>query len=110
VVLSDPGKHTNKTYNIISDRHSYGDVATVLSEVLSKEVKYNRISYEDTKKSLVAAGFPDWTVKGRLDFMKGIDSGAANQEHLGNGDFERITGEKPTSLTTWLAEVKTAFE
>ena len=110
VVLSDPGKHVNKTYNIISDRHSYGDVATALSEVLGKEVKYNRISYEDTKKSLVAAGFPDWLVNGQLDYMKGIDSGAANQEHLGNGDFERITGEKPTSLTTWLAEVKTAFE
>ena len=110
VVLSDPGKHVNKTYNIISDRHSCGDVATALSEVLGKEVKYNRISYEDAKKSFLAAGFPDWLVNGQLDYMKGIDSGAANEEHLGNGDFERITGEKPTSLKTWLAEVKTAFE
>jgi uncharacterized protein YbjT (DUF2867 family) len=110
VVLSDPGKHVNKTYNIISDRHSYGDVATALSEVLGKEVKYNRISYEDTKKSLVAAGFPDWLVNGQLDYMKGIDSGAANQEHIANGDFERITGEKPTSLKTWLPTVGDVFQ
>ena len=110
VILSDPGKHVNKTYNIISDRHSFGDVAAGLSEVLGKEVKYIRVPYDGIKESFLGLGFPEWQVNGMLDFYNSIDSGEANQEHIANGDFERITGEKPTSLRKWLPTVRDVFQ
>ena len=110
VILSDPGKHVNKTYNIVSDRHSFGDVVAGLSEVLGKEVKYIRVPYDDLKKSILGLGSPEWRVNGLLDFYISVDSGAANQEHIANGDFERITGEKPTSLKTWLPTVGDVFQ
>jgi uncharacterized protein YbjT (DUF2867 family) len=110
IILSDPARHTNKTYTLVSDRHTFGDVAAAFSDVLGKEVKYIRVPYDDLKKSILGLGSPEWRVNGLLDFYISVDSGAANQEHIANGDFERITGEKPTSLKTWLPTVGDVFQ
>ena len=110
IILSDPARHTNKTYTLVSDRHTFGDVAAAFSDVLGKEVKYIRVPYEDAKKSFLGLGYPEWQVNGILELYKLIDSGSnvTNQDDL--GDFERITGEKPTSLKTWLSAVGGAFK
>ena len=110
VVLSDPKKHVNKTYNIVSDRHSYDDVAAAFTEALGKEVKYVRVPYEAAKKAFLGFGIPEWQVDGMIELNKLIDSGsnATNQPDL--GDYQRITGEKPTSLKEWVAKVKDAFK
>ena len=110
VVLSNPTKHVNKTYNIVSNRHSFGDVAAAFSEALGKEVKYVCVPYEDAKKTILGFGMPEWQVDGLMELYKLIDSGsnATNQPDL--GDYERLTGEKPTSLKEWVAKVKDAFK
>ena len=110
VILADPEKHANKTYNIVSNRHSFGDVAAAFTEALGKEVKYVRVQYEDAKKSLLGAGMPQWQVGGMLDYLKLVDSGLEGADVPGNGDFERITGEKPTSLKEWVDKVKDTFK
>ena len=110
VILADPKKHTNKTYDIVSNRHSLGDVAAAFTEALGKEVKYVLVQYEDIKKTLLGAGMPQWRVEGMLGYLKLVDGGLEGADVPEIGDFERITGEKPTSLKEWVAKVKDTFK
>ena len=122
VVVADAGKagaailvnyksHTNKTYNIVSDRHTYNDVAAEFSKALGKEIKYIRVPYEAAKQSFLGMGFQEWQTNGLLDLYKLVDSGSpllTSQADL--TQFERITGEKPTNLKTWISQVAGAFK
>ena len=110
VILSDPGKHANKTYNIVSDRYTLSDVVACLSEVLGREVTYVRVPYEMTKKTFLGFGMPEYAANGALELYELIDSGssAVNPEDI--NDFERITCEKPTSFKTWLNRVQDTFK
>ena len=122
VVVADAGKagaailvsyksHTNKTYTIVSDRHTYNDVAAEFSKALGKEIKYIRVPYEAAKQSFWGMGFQEWQTDGLLDLYKLVDSGSpllTSQADL--TQFERITGEKPTNLKTWISQVAGAFK
>ena len=112
VILSDPSKHVNKTYTIVSDQHTFGKLVIGLSDVLGKNVEYVRVSYEDDKKANLSIGIPEWVADGAQSYFKLVDSGALSvtqsEEYL--GDFERITGEKPTSLRAWLEVVADSFK
>ena len=110
VILADPKKHVNKTYNIVSNRHSFDEVAAVFTEALGKEVKYVRVQYEDVKKTLLGNGMPQWRVEGMLGYLKLVDGGLEEADVPETGDFERITGEKPTFLKEWVSKVKGAFK
>ena len=109
-ILASPEKHAGKTYTLVSDRHTFGDVAKAFSKELGREVKYVRISYEDAKASFMQSGIEEWVVDGLLQAYKLIDEGSriTNQENL--GDFSEITRKKPTSLSTWISKVATAFK
>ena len=109
-ILVDPSKHANKTYPIVSDRHTYNDVAKTFSEALGKDITVTTNSYEDTKKALMGLGFPEWQVDGVMELYKLIDSGSSttNQEDLSK--FKEITGEDPTSLKGWVNAVAPAFK
>ena len=109
-VLADWEKHVNKTYTIVSDRHSFGDVAKAFSEAVGKEVKYVQVPYDAAKKSFVQANVPEWVANGGLDFYQLIDSGSPGANQADISDFERITGEKPTSLKAWVAKVGGDFK
>ena len=110
VVLVDPSNHANRTYNIISDRHSYGDAAAAFEETLGKKVTYTRVSYEDAKKSFLGMGYPEWQVNGLIELFKLVDEGDPVISMENAGDYEKITGEKPTDLKSWVAQVKGAFQ
>ena len=79
-VLADPLKHVNKTYAIVSDRHTHNDVAKAFSEALGKEITVTTNTYEEAKKFMMGIGFPEWQVDGILEL---IDSGSSvtNQEN-----------------------------
>ena len=109
-VLVDPANHANKTYNVISDRHSYGDIAAAFGEALGKTVTYNRVSYDDAKKAFLGLGFPEWQVDGVLELFKLMDAEDPVISTTNVGDYQKITGEQPTSLKTWVSQVKAAFE
>ena len=109
-ILSQSQKHAGKTYKIVSNRHSFADVAKEFSEALGKEVKYNHVSYQDAKKSMVKCGFQDWMADGVLELYKLIDEGS---HVINEGDltqFQHLTGEKPTDLKTWVRGVAPSFK
>eukprot|EP00731_Ephydatia_muelleri_P016506 Em0009g930a len=109
-ILSNPIAHANQTYNLVSNRHTFNDVAASFSEALGREVKYVHVPYEAAKQSLLQMGFQDWQVDGIFELDKLIDSGShiTNQEDLTH--YTKITGEKPTELKSWIASVKAAFQ
>ena len=108
-VLTDWQKHVNKIYTIVSDCHSFDDAVKAFSDTIGKEITFVRVSYDAAKQSMLQGGVPEWQVEGSLGWFKLIDSDspATNQA---NQDFERLTGEKPTSLRAWLAKVGGAFK
>ena len=121
VVVADAGKagaailvsyknHTNKTYTIVSDRHTYNDVAAEFSKALGKEIKYIRVPYEAAKEAFLGRGVPEWRTNGILYTFKLIDSGSPVTNQADLTQFERITGEKPTNLKTWISQVADAFK
>ena len=109
-VLVNPAKHADKTYNIISDRHTYGDVAAAFGEALGKTVTYNRVPYDAAKQAFMKMGMAEWQVDGMLELIKLIDdaSPVANPQDI--SDFHQITGEQPTNLRAFVAQVKGAFQ
>ena len=109
-ILADWQKHVNKTYTVVSDRHSFGDLAKAFSEAVGKEVKYVRVTYEAAKQSFLQAGLPEWQVDGILELYKLIDSDSRDTNQVSLGDFEKITNEKPTDLKAWLGKVGGAFK
>ena len=109
-ILTDPQKHAGKTYTIVSDRHTYNDVAAAFSEVLGKEVKYVHVPYEAAKKALTDMGVAEWGITGITEFFRLIDSGAPETNLANLADFTAITGEQPTTLKSWVGKYGGAFQ
>ena len=109
-ILADTLKHVNKTYIIISDCHTYNGIAATFSEVLGKTVSYNRVPYDAAKQAFLGAGVPNWQIEGLWELYKMIDSGAPETNEANTSHFHQITGEQPTSLKTWVSQVKSAFQ
>ena len=109
-ILANPAKHANKTYKIISDRHSFSDVAAAFSEALGKQITYVQVPYDAAKQSFLQAGYPEWQVDGILELYKLIDSGSPVTNEADTGDYTQITGEQPTNLKAWVAKVAGAFK
>ena len=109
-ILCDWQKHANKTYTLVSTRHSLSDAAKAISEVVGREVKNVQIPFDATKQAMLQAGRPEFLAEGILELYKLInnDSPVTNQGSL--TDFEEITGEQPTSLKAWLDKVGGAFQ
>lgn len=109
-ILVSPGKHAEKTYTIVSDRHSYDDVARAFTKALGREVKYVRIDYEDRKASFMKLGFAEWQARGVMELYKLIDAGSSVTDPKDIKDFSKLTGEKPTDLFTWVSSAASAFK
>ena len=58
----------------------------------------------------MGAGFPEWQVDGALELFKLVDSADPVIATTNVGDYNLITGEQPTSLKAWIAQVKGAFK
>lgn len=109
-VLANPEKHANKTYKIVSDRHSMGGVAKAFSEALGKEVKFVQVPYDGAKRSFMQMGLPEWQVDGILELYKLIDNSSPVTNEADLSHYEQITGEKPTTLKAWVAKFEGAFK
>ena len=109
-ILADPSKHAGKTYTILSDRFTYNDVAQGFSKALGKEIKYTRVPYEAAKQAFLGMGMQEWQVDGVLELFKLFDSGAPETNAADLSDYEKITGEKPTSLKAWITKYAPGFK
>lgn len=108
-ILVDPSKHAGKTYDILSDRQTFGQIVEGMSEALSKDIKYNRISYEAAKQRFLGMGVQEWAANGVLELLQLIDSGTPELNIADMSDFENVTGEKPTTLGDWISKNAPAF-
>ena len=109
-ILVDPSKHAGKTYTLVSHRNTYNDVAQGFSEALGKEITYNRVSYEVGKEAFLGMGLEEWLADGVLELYKLLDSGAPETNIADMSDYEKITGEKPTSLKAWITKYAPGFQ
>lgn len=108
-ILASPEKHAGKIYSLVSDRNTFEQVSEAFTRALSREITYMRVSYDETKQSLLEAGLPEWMIEGFLQFYTTVDSGTA-QALGGDEHFKQITGKNPTKLLTWMNRFANAFK
>ena len=107
-ILVDPTKHANKTYDLVSYRQKFGEVAEAFSKALGKEVTYVRIPYEAARQRFLTI-FPEWRVNGMMVNCKLLDKGLPNYNVADISAYYKITGEQPTDLNAWLAKYSGGF-
>ena len=97
-------KFENKIYNFTGDKaYSFYDIATALSELSSKEVKYTNVDAETFSGMMKQRNLPELLIKKILDFVTDIKN---NQEADISNELEFYLGRKPTGLKEGL---KTLF-
>ena len=110
-IMAEPEKHYGKTYKLISNRHTLNELAAAFSQALGKNVKYERISYNDCRRRLVeVVGFSEEDADGILEIYRLTDEECPMLDDPEMSHFNQITGEKPTSLKGWVNEVTPAFK
>ena len=110
-IMAEPEKHYGKTYKLISNRHTLNELAAAFSQALGKNVKYERISYNDCRRRLVdVVGFSEEDADGILEIYRLTDEECPMVDDPEMYHFNQITGEKPTSLKEWVNEVAPAFK
>ena len=110
-IMAEPEKHYGKTYKLISNRHTLNELAAAFSQALGRNVKYERISYNDCRRRLVeVVGFSEEDADGILEIYRLTDEECPMVDDPEMSHFNQITGEKPTSLKEWVNEVAPAFK
>ena len=110
-IMAESEKHYGKTYKLISNCHTLNDLAATFSEVLGKEVKYERISYEDYRRRLIeVVGFGEEDADGIIEIYRLTDKECPLTNEKDLSHFTKITGEEPTSLKEWVTGVAPAFK
>ena len=110
-IMAEPEKHYGKTYKLISNRHTLNELASAFSQALGKNIKYERISYNDCRRRLVeVVGFSEEDADGILEIYRLTDEECPMVDDPEMSHINQITGEKPTSLKEWVNEVAPAFK
>lgn len=99
------GGHENKIYNLVnSHNYSFYEIASILSELTGRNIKYFCPSHEDFSNTLRSAGVPDDAIKGLIGWAEGIKQGYFESEY---SDLETFLGRKPDDLKTLLSGIYT---
>ncbi len=89
-------KTENKTYNFTGDKtYSFYDIATALTEIKGKEVKYTDVETEIFTGMMKQRNLPEFVIQKIIDFITDIKH---NQEANIYSDLENQLGRKPTGL------------
>ena len=86
----------NKTYQFTNNEtYSFFDVASILSELSEKNVKYTPIEFSAFSETMKQRGLPDAIINKMGGFLMDIKN---NQETVVTNDLENKLGRKPTTL------------
>jgi NAD(P)H dehydrogenase (quinone) len=86
----------NKIYNFTGDKtYSFYDIATALTELSGKEVKYNNVETAAFEGMMKQRNLPEPVIQKIIDFITDIKH---NQEAGIYSDLENQLGRKPTGL------------
>ncbi|MCZ8215923.1 MAG: SDR family oxidoreductase [Cyclobacteriaceae bacterium] len=97
-------EHESKIYNFTGGTtYSFYDIATALTQLTGKEVKYNNIETATFEDLMKQRNLPSPVIKKIVDFVTDIKN---NQEAMIYNDLEIELGRKPTGLKDGL---KTLF-
>ena len=77
---------------------SFNDMARIMSDVLSKPVRYQQISFDDYTKQFIGMGMSQATAKGMTDMA------AAKDEGLDNAEPRTVENSSPTTFRLWCEE------
>ena len=108
VIMSSPEKHAGKAYTIVSDTHSFEDLAKAFSAGLGRDVKYTQQSYEEAKAAWLQNGVPESTINGLMEYWEAVNAGKMIEGN--NEDFTNITGKQPTNVAEWVQRYAVAFK
>lgn len=95
--------HENKSYYMVNTHnYSFYEIASILSEITGKNIKYFCPSPEEFTETLGKAGVPEETIKGIIAWGEGIKQGYFESEY---SDLEVLLGHKPADLKTILSGI-----
>jgi uncharacterized protein YbjT (DUF2867 family) len=106
-VLSSSG-HEGKAYSLTGpEALTNQQVAENLSRALGRTIRYVGVPPDEFKKSLVAAGMPEWSVDALLDLQRLYREGGAS---LVDPTVEQLLGRKATSFDQFVKDYSFAFQ
>ncbi len=106
-VLSGSG-HDGKIYEITGrELLSFHDIATQLSEVMGREIRYIDAPPAEFKKSLLQWVPDDWYVETVSELFELIAQGSGA---LQNDVYAQVTGKAPTTLRRFFQDYSSFFE
>lgn len=107
-ILSEPSKHAGKTYDLLGlEELSLSNIATILSEIIKREITYVPIEIEPFKEIMQQnPDFTPWFIQHvsaiAADVRNGITAGI-------NDTVEDLTGFRPASIAHYITENKNLF-
>ena len=106
-VATAPQAHTGRTYWLTGPvLITYADVATVLSEVLGRPVRYRTLSFEEDRAAMVAAGLPEPVAEMNAQAFGLISEGDAAWL---SQDIPALLGRPARSFAQFAADFAPAF-
>ncbi|HLN54607.1 MAG TPA: SDR family oxidoreductase [Bacteroidales bacterium] len=95
--------HENKSYYTVNiHNYSFYEVASILSELTGRNIKYFCPAKEDFAAALAKAGVPEHAIQGIIGWGEGIRDGYFESEY---SDLEMLLGRKPVDLKTILKKL-----
>ena len=55
-------------------------------------------------------GLLEWQAEGVMELFHLVDRGDTGMDLITGDDYQKITGEQPTKLKAWVAQVKDALQ
>ena len=105
--LAAPEDFAGKTYELNGpEAVSYPELATRISRIANREVKYVDIPESAQQKSLLDLGMPAWQVNALLELQEFYVAGRGGEV---NDELETLLGRAPIRLDQFLQEFKTEF-
>jgi uncharacterized protein YbjT (DUF2867 family) len=107
-ILVSPQSHDLQTYELNGPEALSGaDVASKLSEILGRAIKYVDLADESFSKALGGAGLPEWQVQALLELQQYFRSGRCGDV---TSVLEDLLGRPPVRLSEFLNQHRSAFQ
>jgi uncharacterized protein YbjT (DUF2867 family) len=85
---------------------TYSNVASRISEVFARQVRYSSLPDEQAREELLGSGLAPWEVEGTLELFAWIRAGGAGQL---TSHVREVTRHAPRGLTDWLEGSRATF-
>jgi uncharacterized protein YbjT (DUF2867 family) len=107
VLLDASGRHDGKTYTLTGPESvSFETVAARLSETLGRAVRYQPVTHEALRASLLGLGFPKWLADMMIEYGTAYGNGWGD---FTTDAFESVVGRPPRGIAEFVRDHAQAF-